>query len=83
MENIEWTQLVSVIIGGIAIVASGFWLKAKGKLKQITNLVKEAYDVVATIDEVLADDKIDKAEVEELKKELGEVKVAFFKLIGK
>jgi len=83
MENFDWTALVSILLGGVAIVASGFWLKAKGKLAQIAALVKEAYEVVAAINAALADDKISKEEVEGLKKELGDVKDAFFALIGK
>lgn len=79
----DWTVIVSAVLGVVAVVAGGFWLKAKGKLAQIASLVKEAYEVVAKINEVLADDKVEKSEVEALKKELADVKDAFKVLIGK
>jgi Tfp pilus assembly protein PilO len=77
-----WT-IVSAALGLVAVVASGFWLKAKGKIAAIGTLVKEAYEVIATVHEILQDDKVDKAEIEELKKEAADVANAFKALIGK
>ena len=75
--------IVSVVLGAVAVIASGFWLKAKGKLSQVADLVKQAYEVVAKVNEILEDNAIDKTEVEELKKEAQDVKDAFKALIGK
>jgi len=82
MELDLWT-IVSAVLGLVAVVAGGFWLKAKGKIAAVAELVKQAYEVVQKLHEVLADNKVDKAEVEALKKELNDVKVAFKALIGK
>jgi len=75
--------IVSVVLGAIAVLAGGFWLKAKGKLSQAATLVKEAYDVVTKVNEILEDNTITKDELVELKKEAGEVKAALYALIGK
>jgi len=77
-----WT-IISAVLGLVAVIAGGFWLKAKGKISQAATLIKEAYEVVAKVNSILEDNKIDKAEVEELKKELVDVKAAFKALIGK
>lgn len=82
MELDIWT-IVSAVLGLVAVVAGGFWLKAKGKIAQAATLFKEAYEVVAKVYEVLEDDKVDKTEVAELKKEVGDVGAAFKSLIGK
>lgn len=77
-----WT-IVSAVLALVAAVAGGFWLKAKGKISQAGSLLKESYDVVASLSAALEDNKVDKAEVDELRRELSEVKDAFFTLIGK
>jgi Tfp pilus assembly protein PilO len=77
-----WT-IVSAVIALVAAVAGGFWLKAKGKISQAGALIKESYEVVAALSAALEDNKVDKAEVDALRKELAEVKVAFFTLIGR
>ena len=40
-----WT-IISAALGLVAVVGGGAYLKAKGKLSQFKNLVKESYDVV-------------------------------------
>lgn len=82
MELDVWT-IVSAVLGLLAVVAGGFWLKAKGKIAQVGGVLKEAYEVVAKLHTVLEDNTVSKAEVAELKKELADVKTAFFELIGK
>ena len=77
-----WT-IVSAVLGLVAVVAGGFWLKAKGKIAAVANLIKQAYEVVAKVNAVLEDNQVSKAEVEELKKELRDVKDAFKALVGK
>jgi len=75
--------IISIILGAVAALAGGFWLKAKGKLSQIAELIKQAYEVVAKVNDVLADNKIDADEVAELKKEIQDVKDALKVLLGK
>ena len=82
MELDIWT-IVSAVLGLVAVVAGGFWLKAKGKIKQVADLIKEAYEVASALHAALEDNKVDKAEVDALKKELADVKAAFLTLIGK
>jgi len=77
-----WT-IVSAVLGLVAVVAGGFFLKAKGKLKQIADLIKEAYEVIAKVYSVLEDNKVDKTEVAELKKEAADVVKALKVLLGK
>jgi len=79
----DWTVIVSIVVSGIAALAGGFWLKAKGKFSAIGSLLKESYEVVAKVNAILEDDKITKEEVEQLKAEAEDVKEAFFALIGK
>jgi NTP pyrophosphatase (non-canonical NTP hydrolase) len=83
MEGFNWVEIVSVAVSVIAVVFGGFWLKAKGKLALIADLVKEAYEVVSAFNEVIADNKIDKAEVERLKKEAADVKESLMALLGR
>ncbi len=75
--------LVSVGLGVLATVAGVFWGKAKGKLKAVANLSKEIFDLVKTATDALDDNKIDKAEVDAIKKEAIEVKAAWKVLVGK
>ena len=77
-----WT-IVSAVLGLVAVVAGGFWLKAKGKIALAADLIKQSYEVVQALHTALEDNKVDKAEVDNLKKELADVKAAFLKLIGK
>lgn len=82
-ENFDWTAIVTIVLGLIATVAGSFWLKAKGKLAQIVNLGKEAVEAAEYFEKILADNKVEKSEVEQAKKELKDVRDAFKVLIGK
>ena len=75
--------LVSVVLGALAILSGGFWAKAKGKLGAVKNLAKQTYDLVDVAVGAVDDNKIEKAEVEAIKKEAQEVKAAWQALIGK
>ena len=75
--------IVSVVLGAIAVIASGFWLKAKGKLAAIKKLAKESYDLVTVAIDAVDDNAISKEEVASIKKEAQEVKAAWKALIGK
>lgn len=75
--------IISLVLGVVTVVFGGFWLKAKGKLGQIKNLVKEASDVITVSVGALDDDKLSAEEIEQIKKEAKEVVAAFKILIGK
>lgn len=75
--------IISVVLGAIAALAGGFWLKAKGKLSQVRSLAKESYDLVNVAVSALDDNTLSKEEVAAIKKEAEEVKVAWKVLIGK
>ena len=79
----DWTVIVSAALGLLAVIASGFFLKAKGKLKQVVTLGKEALDVAVAAVDALEDNAIDKSEVEAIKKEALELKAAWKALLGK
>ncbi len=79
----DWTTIVSAVLGLIAVVFGGFWLKAKGKLQQGLALAKETHDLIEVAVEALDDNALDKSEVEAIKKEALEVKAAWKALIGK
>jgi divalent metal cation (Fe/Co/Zn/Cd) transporter len=82
MEFDLWT-IVSAVLGLVAVVAGGFFLKAKGKIAAVGNLIKQAYEVVAKLSAVLEDNKVTSEEVAEMKKELQDVKDAFKALVSK
>jgi hypothetical protein len=82
MEFDIWTVL-SIVLTGVATLAAGFWVKAKGKLGHVKDLIKKGYDVVEVAIEALDDDKLTKEEAEIIKKKAQEVIVAWKKLIGK
>ncbi len=83
MELETILTIISAILGVIAMVAGGFWAKAKGKVGAIKNLSKEVFELVSTAVNAIEDDKITKDEVNAIKKEAEEVKAAFHALIGK
>lgn len=83
MEGFDVWTIVSAVLGLVALIAGGFWLKAKGKIGQISALIREAYEVVQKLHLALEDNKVTKEEVDGLKKELADVKLAFLKLVGK
>jgi len=82
MEFDIWT-IVSAVLGLVAIVAGGFYAKIKGKLGAIISLGKEAVDLAQVAVKSLDDNKITKEEIEQIKKEAGEVKAAWKVLTGK
>jgi hypothetical protein len=75
--------IISLVLGVLTVVFSGFWLKAKGKLGQIRDLVKEGVDVITTAVAALDDDKLTAEEIASIKKEALEAVAAFKRLVGK
>ena len=79
----DWLTIVSAVLGLVAIVGGGAYLKVKGKLGQVKNLGKEAVDVLIVAVNAVDDDKITAEEVAAIKKEAKEAAAAFKTLIGK
>jgi hypothetical protein len=52
-------------------------------IKEMKNIGMQALDVATTLEKALEDNKVDKAEIDALKKELSEVKGAWEALISK
>jgi len=52
------STIISLALTVIATVAGGFWLKAKGKLKQVKTLVEEAVDIVTVAVDALDDNQV-------------------------
>jgi len=82
LENIDWGNILNLVLTGVAILGGGLWLKAKGKLGQVRNVVKESYEALQTVVTALDDDKIDKTEQAAIKKEALEAWVAIKTLLG-
>lgn len=82
-ENLDWTVVVSSILGLISVVFGAFWAKVQGKLGKVVVLGKEFVDVVEVFEEAMKDDSLTKEEVEAIKKEFEEAKAAFKSLIEK
>lgn len=83
METNVILTLVSVGLGLIATIAGVFWGKARGKLKQVVNLFKQVYELVDAVFKMIEDNTITQPELDILKKEAADVRVAFKELIGK
>jgi len=83
MELETILTLVSIGLGLIATVFGGRWLIVKGKANQFKSVVAEAYDVVNVAVKAIDDDKITKAELEEIKQEAAEFKAAVKLLFAK
>lgn len=76
-ESLDLGTIITIIISGIATFAGGFWLRAKGKIKLIINLLREGFELIDNLEKALGDDKITKAEIEELKADAARVKTAW------
>ena len=83
METSTILTLISVGLGLVATVATVFWGKARGKLKQVVDLFKQVYELVDAVFNMIEDNAIDQAELDTLKKEAADVKDAFKALVGK
>ena len=91
MEGIDLGTIITIVLGLVSAVAVGFWAKAKGKLAQITSLIKETVELVnkafsiptkaiAMLDDnTVTQDEITqlKALFQELKDEAADVKAAW------
>lgn len=74
--------IISAVLGLVAVVAGAFWAKAKNKLGAVIALGTEAVELAKVAVESLDDNKIEKSEVEAIKKEAQDVKAAWENLIS-
>ncbi len=77
-----WT-IISIVFAAVTTLFAGLWKKLKGKLGDVANLGKEGLDVINKTVAALEDDKLTKAEAQEIKKEAQEFIGAWKQLIGK
>lgn len=82
-ENVDWTVVVSAVLGLVSVVAGTFWVKVQGRLTQVVLTAKEFVDVVEAFETALKDNTLSKEEVEEIKKQFEEAKAAFKLLVNK
>lgn len=82
LEGLDWGSVLSVVFALATTVAAGFWLKAKGKLKQLRDVAKEGYEAIQAVVAAVDDDKIDSAEQAIIKKEALEAWAAIKTLLG-
>ncbi len=75
--------IVTLIITAIATFAGSAWAFVKSKLSKVVKLGTEAMDVITILEASLEDDKVTKEEIDAIKKEIGEVKVAWKALTKK
>lgn len=82
-ENLDWTVIVTAVLGLVSVVAGTFWFKVQGKLGQVVTTAKEFVDVAEAFQAAVSDNSVSKEEIEVVKKEFAEAKAAFKALIGK
>ena len=82
-ENLELTGILTVVLAIISTVAGSFWAKIKGKFGKAIILGKELIQASEALESALEDDKLTKKEIENLKKEFNDVKIAFKDLTKK
>jgi uncharacterized protein YgfB (UPF0149 family) len=75
-------QIISAVLGLVAVFLGGFWLKAKGKLTQLKDIMTEGGELLTAISDAIVDNKIDKAEGALIQKEYNEFITAIKKLFS-
>ncbi len=75
--------IVTLVLAAFSALAGGLFLKAKGKLTQIKNVIKEGADVVIVAVNAVGDDKLTTEEIADIKKEAKEAVAAFKALLGR
>jgi len=78
----ELETIITVVVSILALVAGGFWLKAKGKLTHLAAVLKEGKDVITAVHDALLDDKITKEEKDNIRKEYDEFVESLRQLIS-
>lgn len=81
--NFDLGSVVTIVLGILATFFATYLAVAKNKLKQLIELGKQILEVAQALENSVADNKVDAAEIASLKKELNDVKVAWKILLGK
>jgi|WetSurSiteA1Bulk_404760.scaffolds.fasta_scaffold219607_2 hypothetical protein len=81
--NVDWTAIVTIILGILSTVFGTFWYKAKSRLGLIVKAAIETVDVAESFEEALKDNTITKEEVEMIKAEFVEAKEALKAVVAK
>jgi formylmethanofuran dehydrogenase subunit E len=82
MELNVWT-VVSLALVVASAIFGVYVLKVKDKGQQALSLVKEAVEVAETVIKAAEDNTFDPVEIENIKKEVADVKSAYRTLLGK
>ena len=83
LQNLDLGTILTIIFGGFTTLAGGFWLKSKGKLKQVAVLAFDVYELLNEVEKALGDNKMTKEEIEIIKTKIIKIKADFKKLINK
>lgn len=83
LANLDGANIITIILGAIATFGGAFWIKSKGKLKDIAALAFDVFELLSEVERALTDDKISKEEIENIKIRIADVKAAFKKLVNK
>lgn len=81
-SGIDLSKTLNVILSVFSFLTVTLLAKSKGKFKQALNCIKELKEAGDAIDDALADNKIDDKEKERIRKEWGELKVAWKELLA-
>ena len=83
LQSLDLGTILTIIFGAIATFAGGFWLKSKGKIKQVAVLAFDVYELLNEVEKALGDDKISKEEITAIKSKITKIKADFKLLINK
>lgn len=83
LQSLDLGTVLSIIFGAIATFGGAFWLKSKGKLKQVATLAFDVYELLNEVEKALGDDKLSKEEIVEIKSMIKKIKADFKLLINK
>jgi hypothetical protein len=75
-------QIISAVLGLAAVFLGRFWLKAKGKLTQLKDIMTEGGELLTAVSDAIVDDKIDKDDGAKIKKEYNEFIASIKKLFS-
>jgi hypothetical protein len=85
LEGLDFSSLITMALGGLGLFGgtTAYLVKFKRKASAAIKLIAEVLDLLQAAEEALKDNKITKAEMTRITKEIGDVKDAYQKLIKK
>ena len=83
LENLDLGTIITIVFGLLTTFVGGFWLKVKGKFSEVVKLGSELLEFMQILQTALDDDKLTKEEIARLKKEGGDISIAWKKLISR